>query len=455
MISFNDKETNFDVNTEKFFNSINSIKALAIIPTLIYHVYTPYIFYLSIWLDIFIFLSGFILTFALERANNKNHSWKAWYKRRLIRIFPALILTTLFIIIYRFIIFKKVEYSINSILIHMSGLQSIPGNPDMFIINANHWYMTLMLSCYILFPILYISIKKNIKITVILGILLYIPFILLSDSFYRILEEIIQICFQKDIILQNIQDFFPRYFVFFFGMLLGSWIAKDDGKNLSILQSKKCGIISLVILIILFIIYSFILTNVMISIYGYDFSYFDIFSINIVQVALTLIIILDNLIFPLMAISFIIFFIFLFSSKPEMNKIFNFIGKETYEIFLVHTITILQITFILFNLFSFLDKKIIWLTAIIVILLISIFLAYPIYYIGIWIKSEKKTHKLVIYISISLIIYAILAYIILIFNPFVLNDVFSIVLFCLIITILVFSTYINTLFKKRNKVNIN
>ena len=45
--------------------------------------------------EIFIFLSGMLLAINVVKTEKRQHSWKKWYKRRIIRLYPSFILATL------------------------------------------------------------------------------------------------------------------------------------------------------------------------------------------------------------------------------------------------------------------------------------------------------------------------------------------------------------------------
>ena len=94
-------------NFKVFSSNITSIRALAIIGIIIFH-YGLSTFYNSsidvnplvtafyrigeFGVDIFTFLSGILLTINLIHKEESNHSWKEWYKKRIIKIYPMLIL---------------------------------------------------------------------------------------------------------------------------------------------------------------------------------------------------------------------------------------------------------------------------------------------------------------------------------------------------------------------------
>lgn len=337
-------------------------------------------------------------------------------------------MSTFLIILFHFIIFGYyLAYNINTILLHISGLQAIPINPNSNSIMYHHWFITLILCCYIIFPIFYYLIKKNYKLITFIIIFLYISYILFYNLFYDLSADITLILFQKILILPFYKRFLPRYFDFIFGMLLGFWISKSNMKNLYVLQkNNKIALFLLGSLIALFIL----------SYYFYSFSLFDLLKI---------------LCFPLITVSFVIFNIYFLSNKPRINKVLRIPGKESYEIFLLHNIpvTIIDILIIQNKLLD--NNIIIWIISISIIIFSSILLAYPFNYFGVWIKKEKKTHKAIIMICQSLIIYATFAYIIFLFNLPILNNVLSIILYILILTTLSIIVFIKNLIKKNMK----
>jgi len=420
MDSFYNKNKNSNEEFERFSKSLTSFQALAIFGAIIYHVDPLFILHMTIGADLFAFLSGLLLTVVLLRKNEKNYSWKQWYKKRIIRIYPILVLSTLFILAYRFITARRV-FEVNTILINMSGFQSLPGSPDYLTIDGPHWFITLILTCYFLFPLFFFLIKKNFKLILFLGFFLYalyVPFAyIISDA----LEEFIYIIFEKEVILISFEGYFPRYFVFLFGMLLGFWIEQDEKKNLNFFQNKKNGLlsfISLVFLIILYLIYLYIVfTFENENTFSYYFNFRVFFQ-------------------PLITISLVSFLIFFFYNKPRINKILKLPGKEAYEIIMIHTVGMLIILYILPNYLSFLNYILLIVICILMIFIFSIFMAYPLYYIGKWVKNENKFHFIIIIFSISFILYAIIAYSILFFNLFELNNINSIILYSSIFIIL-------------------
>jgi len=113
------------------------------------------------------FLSGMFLTMGVFREKlGEIHSWKKWYHKRLVRIYPNLIIATLINLYFFFFLFGK-KHDMNTIFLCLSGLQSVPINPDFWGIVSHFWFFTLMLSCYLFFPFFYYLIKKRFILMVV------------------------------------------------------------------------------------------------------------------------------------------------------------------------------------------------------------------------------------------------------------------------------------------------
>ena len=415
-------------NEEKlgsFFRSITSIQAITIIGIIIWHIgdlskirITSNIFIRTFFEiiessgDVFIFLSGMLLTIGVMRSNNEGHSWKKWYERRIVRIYPILIISTFFYLFSNYYLFNKI-FDANSILIHMGGLQSIPTSPKLifFLIAPPHWYVTLILSCYLLFPLLYFCIKRNPKLTAFLGVLLFLCYLLFANAIFEISKDVISLLFQRELFEWQYSLFTLRYFVFLFGMLLGFWIGRNPNKSINILQNKIVGLIAFVSLIIIILFY-FIFPIT-------DYSLLDFIRI---------------LYHPLITIAFVIFSIWFFKNRTKTNKILEIPGKETLELFLFHQLVVDLFYYKIIAYFSLQFRIELYLIFIPLIVIVSIGLALPFYLLGRFFRRENKTHKSIFILSFSLIIYAL---IIIIFNlESIISNLYSLVLFSSVLIII-------------------
>ncbi|MFX1477325.1 MAG: acyltransferase family protein [Promethearchaeota archaeon] len=379
--------------------SINSLKTIAILQMIIWHCYyfvrflplrthSNVIIHSLIEIgdfsgDMYALLSGFLLTYILTRTNYDNHSWKEWYKKRLIRIFPIFLIATIAYVSYHIFIVGG-SYTINTILVHMSGLQSIPTQPlSVFLrIESSQWFITFILICYSIFPLFYYFLRKRFKLTAILTLSLYIIYLIFSRTIFGLLKGGISIIFQESLYWWQFGLTTLRYFDFFFGMIIGYWIGKEPEKNISFLKNRKIGISVLIFFLIL------VITYVIFTLWRYTF--------------LDLPIILYN---PLLAILLFILVVSTLNKKRKINRILTFPGERLYEIFLFHPLIIYIMADIVFDLIG-LEKTILLLILLIpLIIIISIIIAIPYYNLGKIIKRKKNYHIIIIIFTISLIIY--------------------------------------------------
>jgi peptidoglycan/LPS O-acetylase OafA/YrhL len=90
---------------------IDGIRALAIIPVVIYHFFPTYLTGGFSGVDIFFVISGYLITFIiLDEMNNDKFSFLEFYKRRIKRLFPALIITFGIVIIFGYFVLSSDEY---------------------------------------------------------------------------------------------------------------------------------------------------------------------------------------------------------------------------------------------------------------------------------------------------------------------------------------------------------
>lgn len=95
----------------KYRSDIDGIRAIAVLLVLICHAFPNYLPGGFIGVDIFFVISGYLITAILIKDFEKdNFSIITFYKRRILRIFPALIFVLAFIIVIGWIFFFKSEF---------------------------------------------------------------------------------------------------------------------------------------------------------------------------------------------------------------------------------------------------------------------------------------------------------------------------------------------------------
>ena len=390
--------------------------------------------------EIFIFLSGMMLTIGLVKSQREKPSWKAWYKKRIIRLYPTFLLAIVINIAFDFFLYED-TYGLNLIFTKASGFQSIPFSSIKFWkIVSHYWYFTLILVCYILFPFFYFLIRKRFKLMILLGIVLYGFYVIFYDVFNQISQFIIYSLFRQELDLQWYSLFTPRIFVFFFGMLFGYWISHNEGEDSKSFPKSKFRLVILSLLVSLIIVISIHL-------------YFNSFLTRLIRPGSTLYNPNDPFIeqltriltFPLMGILLPPLILIILSKTKGVNKIFTFPGKEAYEIFLFHDIILNINSYIIVTILGLQ----LWDYGYISIPLISlgcILISFPSYLFSGWIKEKKNFYPIIIIISGSLILYGIIANILILIQIPSLINFYSLILYSLILSTLILILY----FRKRS-----
>ncbi|MFW9940350.1 MAG: acyltransferase family protein [Candidatus Thorarchaeota archaeon] len=378
------------------------------------------------------FLSGMFLTMGVFRGEeSKTHSWKSWYKKRLIRIYPNLIIGVFVNLFLLFFLFGE-QHDMNTILLSLSGLQSVPINPAFWGIITHYWFFTLIISCYLIFPFFYYLIKKQFKLMVILSIILYICFVVFFDTFNSISQYIMYVGFGHKLNLWWYSLLTPRYFSFFFGMLFGFWIGQNEIKKINIFQNRQKTKLILFILITFFFLLHLYLLSFLIPIGTRGF-----FSPNTFYSKLA-----KTLTFPAMGILLTILILMIFNEKPKVNRILEIPGKELFEVILFHSVPLALNTYII-SIIGTIPKADLWAISLPMIFITAFLLAYPFYRFGEWVKREKNIHFIILVIGLSFFIYGVISNLLFFLHITQLKDIFYIILFNTILIIVVISSSIH------------
>lgn len=225
--------------------------------------------YANLGVSYFFLLSGFIMVIAYQKSNflNSEERKKYWYNR-FIRIYPAYFVA-LFLFIVIGIKFNNLYLSISTLIANLLLLQAWFLELSLSL-NFTGWSLSVEMVFYLLFPFLYIRIKKlsNSYLLLLLG------FIWLLNSCVHIL-------------LLHFENVFSHYFVFYnpllhlstfvFGICLGFIYLRNMLPDF--LLSKIC--LSMVLLIVFFLIGS----NSFILNYSHNGFLIPLFSVVIVVLA--------------------------------------------------------------------------------------------------------------------------------------------------------------------------
>ena len=355
----------------KFNYNINGSRALAVLLVFIFHLNSDYITGGYIGVDIFFVISGYVISQSLlDIYRNKKNFFvtsKIFFKKRILRILPAIIiLSTLSLFIFNFIFIEKHYLSfLNSV---------IPTN--IFISNFFFWnesgYFGLENSFK---PLLHTwSLSVEIQVYLVLPLLLFFLFKKRYLSFYFLvlLATFLSIFMGEIFINRPFVYFFPFFRVheFLFGTLIFYYLNYISKKKINYLYSY-IGIIV--------IIFS--------SIYLNEYSQFPGI----------------NSLLPLIGISLIII------SEDKKNIILNnnftqFLGNISYSFYLYHWPVIVAFKYIFLKTFFNLSD-------VIIIFALTSFLSFISYrFIELnfkYLKSNKIFNSLLIIVFLLTISYSL------------------------------------------------
>ena len=295
-----------------YIKPLDGLRGFAVIIVMVHHAIRRHITGGFFGVDIFFVLSGFLITSLLAREYQKSTTidFKAFYKRRILRLIPALLLLISIIIIPMMIRGNStaVESVLKESLITLLYCSNWVRAFHLFPLNIldHTWSLSIEEQFYILWPLSFFLIAKfaktNKKIIISISSLILL---------FTILRWFIAYKFFDSYHLYN--AFYTRTDGLLLGCLLGHLMSLESFEKKMKAQAKLINYLSCISFLGLFILF-FTMEWQSPAVYYYGFSLVNIFSI---------LIILDLTI----------------SSKEK--KIFNFpalvwAGKISYGLYLWH-----------------------------------------------------------------------------------------------------------------------
>ncbi|MFC0875431.1 acyltransferase family protein [Saccharicrinis sp. FJH2] len=257
------------------------------------------IFYLLGWLGdnfvgVFILLSGLLLT--LSSLSKPQFLVSDFYRKRLLRIFPVYISIHL-IVIFGSLFFKNKAIDVGSpdVLLSLLGLRF--SESLFYFINPSWWFITLILQLYVIFPALFILLRRTKPL---IFLMITIGFTMLS----RLVGILGYYPFGNMYMWMNGSFFGTRLAEFAIGMFIGQYIA--SGKALP----QATSILSMSIL-------SYVLGFI-----GSIFVATTLFSNFLIAFGLT------GLCYS--------FYVFISKRFRTLNKMLIWIGTYSFSIYLTH-----------------------------------------------------------------------------------------------------------------------
>ena len=160
---------------KKLINHIQFLRAFAVLLVFFYHIKLNYFEYGYIGVDIFFVISGYVITSRIyfEYIEFKNFNFLNFYKKRIKRIYPALLFIFSISLIF-IVFFQPLDLFVNNFKVYVftlfgtSNLYYLFSNKDYFdnVFSdpfGHSWSLGIEEQFYLFFPILFIIILKYIK----------------------------------------------------------------------------------------------------------------------------------------------------------------------------------------------------------------------------------------------------------------------------------------------------
>ncbi|EFB1497506.1 acyltransferase [Escherichia coli] len=174
----------------KYRPEIDGLRAIAVLLVVIYHAFPSLIPGGFIGVDIFFVISGFLITSILKaEISNSKYSIKEFYRRRIDRLFPALLLVMFSVYIFGWFTLFSDEFMqlgkqlaggagfiANIVLYSETGYFNATSATKPFL---HLWSLGIEEQFYLLFPvILYFSYKRKLNLVLVVCFLAIISFVL-------------------------------------------------------------------------------------------------------------------------------------------------------------------------------------------------------------------------------------------------------------------------------------
>jgi peptidoglycan/LPS O-acetylase OafA/YrhL len=180
---------------------------------------------------VFLVLSGIGLTYSLARTGNPPDGWNAWYRARVLRLYPMYWAAHLVYLVSPFI--SRPEPLDYRFILSLLGERVWPIYTIFYYANPAWWYFVLILQLYIVFPILFRMLQRvGVEWFLVICALVTIASRYILLNVWVVSGDFVQGGF-----------FACRLWEFAFGMVLGQWLRQ----NRTTLESRLFGPGSIVV----------------------------------------------------------------------------------------------------------------------------------------------------------------------------------------------------------------
>jgi len=185
----------------KYNPSLDGIRGIAILMVVLFHIWPKYFYIGYMGVDLFFILSGYLISQIIYiKLQNKSFSLKEFYRNRIRRIFPALILLLLMTLIFGYLLmfssdFKELGHQIRSsaffyqnfLLMHKVGYWEASAIMQPLL---HLWSLAIEEQFYLIWPFIIILVYITnghvvVKFFLIFVLLLSIKFFVEIDNFYH------------------------------------------------------------------------------------------------------------------------------------------------------------------------------------------------------------------------------------------------------------------------------
>ncbi|MER1647635.1 acyltransferase [Enterobacter hormaechei] len=233
----------------KYRPEIDGLRAIAVILVVVYHAFPTVIPGGFIGVDIFFVISGFLITSILKaEISTGKYSIKEFYRRRIDRLFPALLLVMFSVYIFGWFTLFSDEFMqlgkqlaggagfiANIVLYSETGYFNATSATKPFL---HLWSLGIEEQFYLLFPIiLYFSYRKKLNLVLVVGILAAISFAL---NIFSISENI-----ERTFYLPQY-----RHWELLLGAILALLLHGEKGKQPIKLLASALTVLSVAVIII-------------------------------------------------------------------------------------------------------------------------------------------------------------------------------------------------------------
>jgi len=108
---------------------------------------------------VFIILSGWtLMQSTMHRAESGAIAWSAWYRARLLRLYPMYWVAHLVYLLSPFV--ARLEPVDDRIILSLLGLRFIDIQMNFMYLNAAWWYFSMLIQFYLIFPMLFLAARR-------------------------------------------------------------------------------------------------------------------------------------------------------------------------------------------------------------------------------------------------------------------------------------------------------